>query len=151
MGEPPSDDTFFRLIMHEYSTIILGRIASEKTKGQMFHSLPNWFVQGYEEYCGLMLTSAINRTATAEKYLSCYRSDLGRVNFDFGLSTHNDYIDGAMVLLFMNESFGKEKVQNILTSTEPTFGQAVHTSLGVGLEEFAKRWHIWIAGKIRPI
>jgi hypothetical protein len=56
-----------------------------------------------------------------------------------------------MLLLFMNESFGEEKVQSILTSTEPTFGKAVVTSLGVNLVEFAKRWHTWLTGRVQPL
>jgi len=148
VGEPPSDDTFFRLLMHEYSTILLDRISREKSKGPTFHHMPAWFVQGYEEYCGLMLTSATNRSDSLKKYLAAFRSNPDRVSFDFGLSTENDYIDGAMLLLFMNESFTKEKVQSILSSTEPSFGKAVVSSLGVDLAEFAKRWQAWLQQRL---
>jgi hypothetical protein len=148
VGEAMSDDPAFRLIVHEYCTILLHQIALHKKAGVTFFQCPSWFVQGYEEYCGLMLSSEHNRTEVLKMYLSMFKKNPDRVNFDFGLSVENEYIDGAMLLLFMNETFGKNKVQSVLSSPEPTFGKAIVESLGVDLPEFAERWHEWLKKKL---
>jgi hypothetical protein len=41
-------------------------------------------------------------------------------------------------------SYGKERVQGILSSPEPTFGNAAVASLGVELPEFGKRFRAWL-------
>ncbi len=151
VGESASDDTFFRLIMHEYSTILLDRICRTKVKGLKFYRMPSWFSQGYEEYCALLLSSPSNKTGAVEKYLASYRTNPERVNFDFGVNIQNDYVDGAMLLLFMNETFGKQKVQSILTSTEPSFGKAVVKSLGVDIVEFGRGWDTWLSARVRNL
>jgi hypothetical protein len=45
----------------------------------------------------------------------------------------------------MHETFGKDKVQAILTSDAPTFEAAAGPALGVTLEEFRRRWEEWRA------
>jgi hypothetical protein len=147
VGEPAGDDYFAKLIMHEYSTILLERITRTKKGGWGFYSAPGWFTDGYEEYLGLMLTTPRNRKEVLAKYLATYKAGPGRVTFEFGVSVADPYIDGALLLLFMHEEFGKKRVQAILTSREPRFGKAVTAELGVGLDEFQKRWGEWVKKK----
>jgi hypothetical protein len=148
LGLAFSDDGAFKLIAHEYSTILFERITAQKKRGIKFHKCPRWFTQGYEEYCGLVLSSPYNRSDLVNKYLSFFTKDKDRVDFDFGINVKNDYIDGAMLVLFMNESFGKNRVQEILASPESSFGKAIGLSLGVDLPQFADRFHKWLAGKL---
>jgi hypothetical protein len=149
VGEPPGYDYFSKLVVHEYSTILLEQLTRSKKKGWRFFDAPKWFTDGYEEYLGLTLSAPRNRKEVLNKYLATHKENPNRIDFDFGISITNDYIDGALLLLFMNESFGRQKVQAILTSEEPRFGKAVTSSLGVNLEEFKKRWEEWIQKKIK--
>jgi hypothetical protein len=105
-------------------------------------------VDGYEEYLGLTLSSPRNRTAVLGKYLALHKADPDRVAFDFGVSVKDDYLDGAVLLLFMHETFGKERVHAVLTSEERGFGKAMTSALGVSLEEFQKRWNGWLKAKL---
>jgi hypothetical protein len=148
--EPAGDDYVFKLVVHEYSTILLDRITqTRKNGGWHFFGAPRWFVDGYEEYLGLMLSSPRNRTEVLAKYLAVHRKDPGRVDFDFGIGVEDAYIDGALLLLFMNETFGKARVQGILTSGERRFGRAMTTELGLGLDEFRKRWEDWLTRRLK--
>jgi hypothetical protein len=144
VGEPADDGYIYKLVVHEYSTILLERITRAKKAGWRFFSAPGWFTNGYEEYLGLMLSSTRNRTEVLKKHLANHKDGASRIGFDYGIHVEDDYIDGAVLLMFMHETFGKTKVQAILASEERRFGSAMASALGVGLEEFKKRWDEWL-------
>lgn len=108
INEPAGDDYIYKLVIHEYSTILLERITRTKKAGWSYFNASKWFVDGYEEYLGLMLSSPRNRKEVLGKYLAMHKADPDRIDFDFGISVKNDYIDGALLLLFMHETFGKK-------------------------------------------
>jgi hypothetical protein len=148
VNEPAGDDYIYKLVVHEYSTILLDRITRAKTTGWSFFTAPRWFTDGYEEYLGLMLSSPRNRKEVLAKYLAMHKSDPDRLDLDFGVGVKDDYIDGALLLLFMHETFGKDRVHAILKSEERRFGRAMASALGVGLDEFKKRWDEWLKQKL---
>jgi hypothetical protein len=148
VNEPPGDDHFFKLVMHEYSPILLDRITQAKKTGWLFYSAPRWFTDGYEEYLGLMLSSPRNRTEVLAKYLTIHKDDPDRIDFDFGVSVKDDYIDGTLLLLFMHETFGKDRIHAVLRSEERRFGKAIVSALNVDLDEFEKRWEEWLNNKL---
>jgi hypothetical protein len=148
VGERADDDYYRKLVVHEYSTILLDRITRSKKTGWRFFSAPRWFVDGYEEYLGLTLSSPHNRKAVLGKYLTVLKQNPDRVDFDLGMNVEDPYIDGAMVLLFMHEMFGRERVHGLLLSTEPRFGKAVLATLGISFEQFHERWGKWLKTKL---
>jgi hypothetical protein len=148
INEPAGDDYIHKLVMHEYSTILLDRITRAKKSGWSFFTAPRWFTDGYEEYLGLMLSSPHNREEVLAKYLAMQKDDPDRIGFDFGVGIKDDYIDGGLLLLFMHETFGKERVHAILKSEERRFGRAMASALGVGLDDFQKRWDEWLKKKL---
>jgi hypothetical protein len=149
INEPAGDDYIHKLVVHEYSTVLLERITRAKKAGWSFFNAPRWFVDGYEEYLALMLSSPRNRGEVLGKYLAMHKGDRQRIGFDFGISVKDDYVDGALLLLFMHETFGSKRVHAILTSEQRSFGTAMASSLGVGLEEFQKRWDEWLRKKLK--
>jgi hypothetical protein len=148
INQPADDDYYHKLVLHEYSTILLERITRAKKTGWTFFSAPRWFVNGYEEYLGVMCSAPRNRKTFVEKYLATQKKAPARVSFDFGIGVEDEYIDGALLLLFMHETFGKKRVQAVLTCAEPCFGTALARELGVELEEFKKRWDEWLKKKL---
>jgi hypothetical protein len=148
INQPADDDLIHKLVMHEYSTILLERITRAKKTGWTFFSAPRWLTDGYEEYLGIMCSSPRNRKEFVEKYLAFHKKGPARVSFDFGIGVEDDYIDGSLLLLFMHETFGKKPVQAVLTSEEPRFGTAMARELGIGLDEFKKRWDEWLKKKL---
>jgi RNA polymerase sigma factor (sigma-70 family) len=143
VGEPGGEDYFAKLLSHEYGTILLERITRARPKGWRFYDAPSWFVQGYEEYLGLTLSTPHNREVVLPKYLAFQKKDARRVRIGFGIAVRDVYIDGAALLHFMHEAFGKEKVQAILASDADTFEAAAGPALGVSVEEFQRRWEEW--------
>jgi hypothetical protein len=143
LGEPGGEDYFAKVLVHEYATILLERITRSRAKGWRFYDAPAWFVQGYEEYLGLTHSTPHNRKVVLPKYLALVKKDPHRVRIGFGLGVKDPYLDGAVLLHFMHETFGKAKVQAILTSEAATFEKAAGPALGVTLEEFGRRWERW--------
>lgn len=78
------------------------------------------------------------------EYRKIVRSEPKRVRNDFGLVVRDDYIDGAMLVAFIHEQYGKEKAQSILTSRAETFGAAITQALEVNLDAFFAAWREWL-------
>lgn len=144
-GEPKDEKTFYKYVVHEFSTIYLERLARVKKEGWLRG--PAWFTQGYEEYLALTCSSERARTETLAKYIAIVKADPARVDFSFGLEARDPYIDGAVLVAFLHETFGRERVQQVLCSTEATFGAALKKELGVTLESFAEKWTAWLKAK----
>jgi hypothetical protein len=105
-GEPKDLEYMRKLVNHEYSSIVLDRITRTKRGGGWrFYSAPAWFVQGYEEYLGLLNSSIHNRTVLFAKYKEIVRSDPRRVSLAPAASLRNSYIDGAVLLAFLHNHF----------------------------------------------
>jgi hypothetical protein len=138
-GEPFDENAMHRIVAHEYAGVFLERY-NRKHAGWRFHSAPEWFVQGYEEYLALMLSNEHSRTVTLEKYKDFHREDPARVGF---LGVENPYSDGALLLHFLHEEFGKPKVEAVLSSKQRTFGKALTIELGVTPDQLTARWNRW--------
>src|SRR5262249_13555685 len=143
IGEPAGDDYFAKVLVHEYATILLERITRAKPRGWPFYDAPSWFVQGYEEYLGLTHSTPRNRNVVLPKYIALQQRNPHRVRIGFGIGVKDDYLDGAVLLHFMHEKFGADKVQAILTSEAATFEKAAGPALGVTLGEFGRLWEEW--------
>jgi predicted amidohydrolase len=143
VGEVKDQNYVERVLVHEYATVLLERITRSKPRGWTFYSAPAWFTQGYEEYLGLTCSNEHSHDVTFRKYLDVVVADAQRVRNDFGLVVTDPYVDGAILVAFMHEHYGKRKVQAILTSDALTFGAAARSTLGVTLDEFFAHWETW--------
>ncbi len=153
------DHTFFRYIVHEYSSIFLGVIARGKKKGWYANGkdAPNWFWQGYEEYLGMTLSSAHSRTITFGKYMAYLKRDPDRVMVAYGyrdktprIVVQDDYVDGFAVVAFMHHQFGKKSVQSILVSEKETFRKAMKEAFGMDVDTFYEKYQQWVQGWKSP-
>jgi hypothetical protein len=132
IGEPRDIDQLHRIAAHEYSTILLDRLTRQRT-GWRFHDAPQWFEQGYEEYLGCVLASDHTRKVTLAKYRELVANAPDRLR---DTDVENPYIDGAVLVEFLHERFGREKVQAILMSTASTFEDAFRQATGNSQREF---------------
>ena len=144
IGEPKDAVYFERLLVHEYAAPVLDRITRGKPEGWRFFQAPRWFIQGYEEYVALTCSNKQSRELTMAEYRKMVRSDPKRVRNDFGLVVRDEYIDGAMLVAFIHEHYGKDKAQAILTSRAETFGEAITQALEVNLDTFFSAWREWL-------
>ena len=143
VGEPKDDNYFFKIVVHEYGTIVLDRMTQRKPRGWRFFSAPSWFVQGYEEYLGLMLSSEHNRLVTLQKYRDLHRAEPNRVSRQFDV--RDAYIDGAVLLHFLHDTYGNKKVHALLLSAEPDFWSAVTETFGHDRNRLHTVWRGWLA------
>lgn len=146
-GEPKDDLYFRRLVVHEYSTILIDLASRGKEQGWRYRSAPAWFVQGYQEYLGLTCAGQNVRERSLAAYVGVVKADPGRVADDFGLEVVDPYITGAVLLHFMHETYGGDRVLALLLSPERTFGRAVRNELAIDLATFMRDWEAWIAAQ----
>jgi len=136
-----------RLLVHEYAAPLLDRITRSKPKGWRFFSAPTWFVQGYEEYLALTCSNEHSKSVTMARYLGTLRAKPGRVRIGEGLQVESPYIGGAMLVRFMYEHFGAEKLYALLLAPEPTFEAAASTHLTHYPDSFFEAWSTWLTSK----
>ncbi len=140
--EPMDDNYIYKTLVHEYGTLFLASITDRKSGWRFFHDAFGWFEQGYEEYLGVMFSSEHSRSVTRKKYLELALRDSPQIDFDFGLNVGNDYTDGVVLMMFMHDVYGKDQVQQILASPEPTFAKALLKTVG-SLDAFRGKFEAW--------
>jgi hypothetical protein len=135
VGEVRDRDQLHRIVAHEYATIALERLTRRRS-GWQFHSAPKWFEQGYEEYLGCMLATGHTRTVTLGKYREMAAQNPTR--FRDG-AIDNPYIDGAVLLQYLHEEFGRQRVQAVLADPATSFDAALGHTLGLTPSELFER------------
>jgi hypothetical protein len=147
VNEPMNSAYCERIIVHEYSTVLLEMICRDRGQGWTFFSAPAWFIQGYEEYLGLTCGNAEAGKVTLSKYIARVKANPKWISCDFGLEISEPYTTGPVLLHFMHEKYGGERVRAILFRSAPTFGKAVREALGIGADQFCADWSTWIAAQ----
>jgi hypothetical protein len=79
------------------------------------------------------------------KYEQMVRAEPDRIRPD--LTVTDIRVDGAMLVLFMHERFGIDRVQAILLRPEVEFPDALTRELGLtSMAEFYRKWREWLQG-----
>lgn len=146
-GHPKDKCFFFKLLVHEVSVVYLGLLA--KTEGYYFYTgLPNWAIQGIEEYIGVYYSTPY----WVEDGRQCYYDRLKRnpssLDLEFGLILSDDYSDGFLFFDFIRETYGPEKVFRLFQGKVPSFGTRLKNTLGDDFPSFHRKMGQWKAGKI---
>ena len=149
-GEPMDLAYCKRVLVHEYSTVLLDLVGRVKGAGWRFFDAPDWFVQGYEEYLGLTCADARAGKGTLGKYISMVKAHPEWVSFDFGLDVAQPYVAGPVLIHFLHERYGGARVRAVLISRERTFGRAMRTSLGMGVDQVGADWTAWLQKALPP-
>ena len=139
-------DYLFRQVVHEVSAVYVQRLILAKPEGWHYDAAAPWFLQGYDEYLA-GIHGRRSEDVTLASYRDRVRNDPGRVRFDGGIEVGNPYSDGAVVVAFLHDMYGRGAVQNIWLSPEPTFERALLTSLGTDYRELERRWHLWLGAR----
>lgn len=150
MGEPMDEVYLQRVLVHEYATVLLDSICRCKPRGWSFWEAPAWFVQGSEEYLGVMYSTDHARRITLRKYMDETRAR-SLVSADWGLDARSPYVSGPVLVAFIHEQFGREVFVAILRSEQPTFGTAMRETLGVMPDEFHAAFAAWLSNPREPL
>ncbi|MCG8560421.1 MAG: hypothetical protein MI824_11525 [Hyphomicrobiales bacterium] len=136
-------DYVFRKVVHEVSAVYVQRLILGKPKGWRYDQAAPWFLQGYDEYLsGIHSRRAQDRTL--ERYRKLIRQNPGRVRFEGSIQVRDPYRDGAVLVAFLHDSFGREAVQNIWLSPEDTFEKALTSALRTDYADLETRWRRWL-------
>jgi hypothetical protein len=143
-NEPQDAAYCRRVLVHEYSTVLLESITRGKKSGWGLFTGPTWFVQGAEEWLAVQYSTEQARSVTMPRYREMTRRQ-NLVTNDFGLDVQSPYVAGPVLVDFVHARYGREKFIAVLKSEEPTFGKAMRRELGVGVDEFYAEWERWLA------
>ncbi len=141
-GLAAGEDHHAKVLGHEYATVLLDRITAQKAAGWRFFSAPSWFVQGYEEFLAVALLDAATRDDVLELWARA-QADPDRVRFHPSFAVKDPYLDGAVMLHFLHDSFGAERVRALLAAGQPTFDEAFVATFGGSLDSLEARWKTW--------
>ncbi len=140
------DDLYFKTTMiHEYMTLPLRKVLEEKSRGwNGLYTAPEWFVQGIEEYYGYHYGEDMDSVNILIKRVKEDRSSI-KFSSD-GITVRDPYHQGTVLLFFMYETYGKDKVHSIIQSSEATWEKAFAKEIGT-YTEVEKAFEKWLAKK----
>lgn len=146
VGEPKDEDYVQKTIADELSSVVLERITRDKGPGWYFHDAPQWFVQGIEGYFGVEYSSPHSRNVTLPKYVAAVCSNPREVSFARGVQVGNPYLGGLVLVDFLYEAYGANRMNALLLSPKATFEEAFLDSAG-DLSSVQKKYRTWIASQ----
>jgi len=120
-----SDEYTIRLLGHEVLSLYLEALSRTRAKGWAYYSAPSWFTQGSQEYVASLCLKKSSRDAIFENY---YRSV--EIKVEPKITVSNPYSGGLVIMEFIAEQYGEEKVLEIIASEAESFDQAFEAVLG---------------------
>lgn len=145
VGEPYDDAYHRKTLVHEYAHVLLDRLVRAKPSGWKLYTAPVWFQEGYPEYLSLVCSTQHSRAVTLAKYVADAKAAPDRTGPD--LEGPQPYVDGATILLFLHERYGRTRVQALLTSRAATFADALAEVLGTDAATLRTEWWAWLAAR----
>ncbi len=128
-----------KLIVHELSTVYLERMTLAKQRGWRLFDAPAWFYQGLEEYLALEVAPPKNPDRSwdqlREHTVACVGPEA-----EESLPVCDPYIQGAMIIRFIVDTHGFEKIKRLLQNDSDTFEQALREVLHVNSAQLGERW-----------
>jgi hypothetical protein len=141
-GEESGPDHSSKGLARGYATILLERLTGSRPAGWRLSDAPAWFVKGSQEYLGLVTSPRGIRERVLPEYVR-RQKDERRIRFSAAIEVTDPDVDGAVLVHFLHEQFGRERLQALLAAQQPAFDAALVATLGVSLPELATRWRQW--------
>ncbi|MDL5053220.1 hypothetical protein QQ056_06640 [Oscillatoria laete-virens NRMC-F 0139] len=132
-----SEEYTLRLLGHEILSLYLEALSRTRPKGWAYYSAPSWFTQGSQEYVGSLCLEEKPRREIFENYFHS-----ATVHVDPEITVSNPYSGGLVIMQFIAEEYGENKILKIITSEAATFDDAFHDVLG-SRSEFQKAFQTW--------
>lgn len=120
-----SNEYIVRLLGHEILSLYLETLSRERSKGWSYYSAPSWFTQGSQEY----VASLCLGKAASEKIFENYLRSVS-IKFEPEVSVSDPYSGGLVIMQFISENFGDDKILQIIKSEAVTFDEAFYGNLG---------------------
>lgn len=149
----PFDDIFFlRTTLHEYFTLPIHYLINTKTVGwNDYYTMPRWFEEGISDWYGEYYGKPENwPTSISKRHDSLgfnkrrYQTKQSVFFGDNQIKVDEVYGDGLLVVAFLYETYGKEKIHQLLLSEEKTFDEAFRKVYGQ-YEDLEKPFRDWVS------
>lgn len=136
-GHPYDDKYLLKGVIHEFSTVVIQSL--NRPSGWFLYDAPGWVHDGYEEYYGVIYSDSLD---VLEIYKENARNNQSIRFAGNKIAIEDTENDGAVIIAFMYQMFGKQKMHNVLTSSEKTFEEAIEKELAPWdeLEPMFKEW-----------
>jgi len=144
-GQPMDADYLAKIVYAEFAALALDRGLQAKKSGFRFRDAPDWFRSGYPEYLAITLSSERYRTVVLPRYIAVVRDDPTRVTFAKNIEVKARWNEGAVLLAFLHEAYGKKKLLELLASEKESFASAFHAALGVEVTAIEPTFNAWVA------
>lgn len=144
-GMPMDGDYLAKIVFAEFASIALDRGMKQKKQGFRLADAPSWFRAGYPEYLAMTLSSSRYRTLVLPKYIAAVRAEPSRIKFGVELEVKARWNDGAVLLAFLHDTYGKRKVQACIQSDKPSFDEAFRATFGISLAAMEPAFGAWLA------
>ncbi|MCC0566765.1 hypothetical protein [Brevibacillus borstelensis] len=143
-GKNFDDQYFLTTTIHEVMSIPLKRVIRQKSSGwNDIYRAPDWFVQGVQEYYG----THYGKDDSIAVMIRNVKNDRSRIVISpSGVRVKGIYDDGAVLVTFLFDTYGKEKMHKLFMSKESTFERAFAAEIG-SYSELARAFDNWIARK----
>ncbi|QOY37124.1 peptidase MA family metallohydrolase [Anaerobacillus isosaccharinicus] len=143
-NRPFDNEYFLKTTIHEYFTLPIIYLVSEKKVGwNNATSVPNWFGEGLNDYYGDLYGSTSMETLKYHK--KRILKNVNVISFsNEGIKVDEMYGDGMVLVAFLYETFGKEKLHQLLFSEEKTFDEAFRKVYGQ-YKDLEKPFRDWVS------
>ena len=144
LGDPMDAAYVAKTLAHELATIPIERSFATKKAGFGRTAMPRWFVQGFEEYLALTITSSRGTAATA-KYAQRVVTKPDRVRFGpADIAVDDAYGDGATLIAFLVDEWGAAAPHRVLLGDQTTFYSALVGVTGLDVAALGARFRAWL-------
>lgn len=171
---------FRHVIFHELGHIFQYDVIYHKPvahiyTGEFMYSPPIWFIEGTTEYFGgfaklspqvepsddSAYTKLFDWDATDEMVLrdACISNQLYHLqnleNWQFGMNVFLGYKIGESAVKYLVKTYGRDKIalifQELRHSRTKELNQAFQNVIGIGIEEFDRKWQNYVKEKYWPM
>jgi hypothetical protein len=142
VGENKDEDYSHKTIADELSSVLLERVTRDKKAGWHFYQAPDWFVQGIEGYFGITYSTPHGLNLTLPRYVAKVCSNPKEVGFKHGVQVGNSYLGGLVLVDFLYDTYGADKVNALLVSPKATFDEAFADTFG-DFDSVRAQYGVW--------
>jgi hypothetical protein len=145
-AEQPMDaDYLAKIVYAEFAALALDRGLRQKKAGFRLSDAPDWFRAGYPEYVAIARSSDRYRKVVLPRYVAAVRDDPSRINFAQNIEVKARWNEGAVLVHYLRETYGKQKLLDLLASEKESFASAFHATLGVEVTAIEPAFTAWLA------